>query len=555
MRSDSGSTDSDAWLTAILPADGHYETRVRSGDRPSGAYELTVQAWAPRVVALGTEETAELGEGQPIGIWVFEGISGQAVHVAARSDAFAPTFEVWSSSGERLAWDDRRASGSGRRAKLPTDGRYEVRVRAGDGGMGAYQVAVRTAPAPNVTAPPHIARDFAPAASEAAVARLADGHRGFAFDLYRSLRSRPGNLIYSPYSLSLSFAMLAAGARGNTARQIADTLHFALPRGVLHPAVNALDLALRRDAAARVADAVPTGRAYQLAIANSLWSQTGSVMLPAFRDIMARHYGAGLQQVDFQSNPDGARRRINSWVREHTDGQVRELLAEGAVHSGTNLVLANAVAFEARWQDEFDESDTENRPFYLRGGAKVDAPTMRGDLDIGYAARDGYQVVDLHYKGGAAAMTLLLPDSGEFERFERSLDADSVEEAIASVEDVTVDLFMPRFEFETTVPLTETLKEMGMADAFDPARADLSGINSVACPAPACQYVDVVSHKAIVSVNEEGTKAAAASGLGITLVSGRPVLPEVRIDRPFVFLIRDVPTGTILFLGRVLDPR
>ena len=152
-------------------------------------------------------------------------------------------------------------------------------------------------------------------------------------------------------------------------------------------------------------------------------------------------------------------------------------------------------------------------------------------------------------------MTVLLPDAGQFDRFERRLDAGLLEEAIAGMEDTRIDLFMPGFEFEANLPLMETLATMGMPDAFDPAKADLSGINSLACPAPRCQYVDVAAHKAFVSVDEEGTKAAAASGIGTMTVSGRPVLPQVRIDRPFVFLIRDVPTGTVLFMGRILDPR
>ena len=552
---ESGATGSDAWLTARLPAAGRYQAWVREVDAGTGPYHLTVRTSAPHELALDTPVTAELGEG-PVGVWTFDGAAGQVLRVAPRSDAFAPVVEVWSSSGDRVPWDDPPAAGAdaGRGVTLPADGGYEVRVRADDGGTGAYQVAVGTTSAPDMAESAAIARVTAPAASEVDIARLADGHRTFAFDLHQALRGASGNLIYSPYSLSLSFGMLAAGARGDTARQIAETLHFRLPPVALHPAVNALDLAVRSGAGSRAGDAVPAGRAYQLAIANALWSQQGSSILPAYLDILGRYYGASLKDIDFRRDPNAARRRINNWVRGQTDGHVPELFAAGEIRNRTQLVLANAVAFEARWESSFDEPDTTGRPFHLRDGARIETPTMRGDIDVGYAAQDGYQVIDMPYKGGAAAMTVLVPDAGHFDRFERRLDADLVEEAIAGMEDTTVSLFLPRFVFETTVPVTETLAGMGMPDAFDPARADLSGINAVVCPAEGCLYVDTAAHMAFVSVDEEGTKAAAASGAGMMLVSGRPLLPAVRIDRPFVFLIRDVLTDTVLFVGRVLDP-
>ncbi len=554
---ESGETGSDAWLHATLSADGRYRVWVSAAGGGTGPYQLAVRTSAPREVALDTHVTGELGEGGPVGAWGLTGTAGQSVSVAVGSEAFAPTVEVRSSSGERVPWDDTPAGGAstGQWTTLPVDGRYEVRVRAVDGGTGPYQVAVRTALALDMTEPAPIARITEPAVSEADVALLADGHRTFAFDLYQSLRSTTGNLFYSPHSLSLSFGMLAAGARGDTARQISDTFHLSLPPGVLHPAVNALDLALRPDAGNRGADAVPTGRAYELAIANALWSQTGSPALPAYRDILGLHYGAKLQDLDFRDDPNGARRRINDWVREHTDGHVPELLADGAIQHGTRFVLTNAVAFEARWRTSFDEWETTNRPFHLHDGGQVETPTMRGDIDVGYSMRDGHQIIDLPYKGGAAAMTVLLPDAGQFDQFERRLDVGLLGEAIASLEDTTVDLYMPIVEFEATVALSEMLAEMGMPDAFDPERANLSGINAIACPAQECLYVDVAAHKAFVSVDEEGTTAVAATGMGTIAVSGRPVLPTVRIDRPFVFLIRDVPTGTILFMGRVVDPR
>ena len=369
-RLESGDISSDAWLRATLPADGLYRVRVRTVDGDTSPYHLTARTSAPHELALDTHVTAELGEGRPVGVWGFTGVGGQAVSVAVDSERFTPTFEVWTSSGDRVPWHDKPPTGTGRWTTLPADGRYEVRIRARGGGTGPYRVAVRTGSVVDTTEPATVARLTAPSVSDADIARLADGHRMFAFDLSQALRSTTGNLIYSPYSLSLSFGMLAAGARGETVRQIAETFHFLEPSGVLHPAFNALDLALRADAGNRTADAVATGRAYRLAVTNALWSQTGSSILPAFRDVLAHHYGARLEDIDFRDNPNRARRRINDWVREQTAGQVRELLADGAIRRDTALVLANAVAFEARWQDSFLELDTENRPFQLLGGVR-----------------------------------------------------------------------------------------------------------------------------------------------------------------------------------------
>ncbi|MCY4499704.1 MAG: serpin family protein [Rhodospirillaceae bacterium] len=412
----------------------------------------------------------------------------------------------------------------------------------------------RTASALDVTEPAPIAHLTAPTASAADVARLADGHRTFAVDLYQFPRSTTGNLFFSPYSLSLSLGMLAAGAREETAGQIAETVHFSLPPGVLHPAVNALDLAVRLGAGNSAPDGGPTGRAYHLAIANALWHQPGSPMLPAYRDVLSRYYGAELPALDFRGDPDGARRRVNDWVREQTDGHVPELLVASAVHGDTRLVLTNTVAFEGRWRTSFDEGETTNRSFHLHDGAQVETPTMRGDVDIGYARRGGYLVIDLPYEGGAATMTALRLEAGRFDQFERRLDAGLLGQALASLEDMTVELYMSLVEFEATVDLIEMLAEMGMPDTSDPARANLSGINAIACPARACLYIDVATQKVFVSVDDDGTNAVAATGIGTTLVSGRPVLPTVRIDRPVVFIMRDVPTGTI-FLGRVVHPR
>ena len=297
------------------------------------------------------------------------------------------------------------------------------------------------------------------------------------------------------------------------------------------------------------------GWGYRLAIANALWGQQGYSMLQDYREVVGHHYGARIHDLDFRGDPERARRVINAWVRGQTDNRIPDLLADGTIDERVRLVLTNAVAFEARWETEFEALETEHRPFYLRDGSRVETPTMRGSIDVGYSARDGYQVIDVPYKGGAAAMTVLLPDEGRFDWFERRLDAGVAAEAITDLEERTLDLFMPRFQFESSFDLKGHLSAMGMPEAFDPERADFSGINGIACPSQACRYVSVAAHRALVENNEEGTKAVAATGLITKEVSGEPSWPRVSIDRPFIFLIRDIPSDTILFVGRVLDPR
>lgn len=383
------------------------------------------------------------------------------------------------------------------------------------------------------------------AAGTGDVARLARAHRAFACDIYQSLRGKAGNLFYSPYSLSLSFGMVAVGAHGDTAREISETFHFRLPPSELHPAMNALDRALISSA----------DRGYRLAIANALWVQQGYSVLPAYREAVGRHYRSEPRDIDFRGDPKKARLVINDWIRERTDGRIQDLLAGGSINKKVRILVTNAVTFEAVWRDRFDWWKTKSRWFHLRDGTRVATPTMRGSIWIGYAAMDGYQVIDMPYKGDSAAMTVLLPDEGRFERFERRLDAGVVAEALESLDDRTVDLFMPRFDFNWSFDGKGQLSAMGMPATFDPERADFSGINGIACPSEACLFVSGAAHEALIEVNEQGTKAAAATAGMITIRVSDSRLPRVSIDRPFVFLIRDIPTGTILFMGRVLDPR
>ena len=392
-----------------------------------------------------------------------------------------------------------------------------------------------------------LARSSAPA-PDADLRTLVTGNNAFAFDLYRTLSSADGNLFYSPYSISLALAMTHAGARDETERQMAETLGFRLPQPALHAAFNTLDLEL----GARGAD----DDGFRLRIASAVWGQRGYEFLDDFLDQLAEHYGAGVMSADFQGAPEASREAINDWVAERTEDRVRDLIPPELIHPLTRMALVNAVYFNAAWALPFPESGTAPGPFHLLDGGRVEVPMMRANEEFLYASGDGYQVVDLPYEGYELSMTILVPDRGWFREFEQALDAELLGRAVADLHPRTVDLTMPRFEFESQFRLAETLMALGMGDAFDSARADFSGIDGRSCAAgdDPCLYVEDVVHQAFVSVDEAGTEAAAATAVLLRNESAGPPPVALTIDRPFIFLIRDRATGAILFIGRVLDP-
>ena len=392
----------------------------------------------------------------------------------------------------------------------------------------------------------NVEREALPAVSDADLADLATGNSAFAFDLYQALRGGEGNLFYSPYSISLALAMTYAGARGETERQMAETMQFFLPPDRLHPAFNGLDqaLAMRGQGAAGKEE----GKGFKLHIANAIWGQQGYPFQQAFLDTLARNYGAGLRLLDFVQAAEEARVTINDWIAEQTEDRIKDLIPAGAIDSMTRLVLTNAIYFNAAWQFPFDEARTEERPFYRLDGSQVSTPMMRASESFGYAAGEGFQAVDLLYDGGELSMVVLLPAEGTFEPFDAALDAEQMSDILRQLSRQQVALSMPKFEFESEFSLSTTLQEMGMVDAFR-GSADFSGMTGTRE-----LYISDVIHKAFVAVDESGTEAAAATAV-IMRLSAAPAEPvHVTVDRPFIFLIRDIETGTILFVGRVMDP-
>jgi serpin B len=384
-------------------------------------------------------------------------------------------------------------------------------------------------------------RVTSPGAGPADLGELVAGNSAFAFDLYQALRGRDGNLFYSPYSVSVALAMTYAGAQGQTEQQMAATLHYTLSQDRLHPAFNALDLSLvgaKQDE-------------FKLHIANSLWGQTGYAFLAEFLDTLAQNYGAGLRLLDFQKEPEPSRQTINDWVSEQTEEKIKDLIPQGAITPDTRLVLANAIYFDADWQHPFAQERTRDGTFTTLVGEQVTVPMMAMPEPpaLPYARGQGYQAVELPYQGERMSMLVLVPDAGQFEAFEAALDAGRVESTLSELELKQVALTMPKFSYESDFDLSATLIGMGMPDAFGSA-ADFAGMSGARD-----LYISDVFHKAFVAVDEAGTKAAAATAVVMQEMAMPMIDVELVIDRPFIFIIRDIKTGAILFVGRVLDPK
>ena len=390
-------------------------------------------------------------------------------------------------------------------------------------------------------------RDLSPTIDSAYLAELVEGNTEFAFDLYHTLiEKEAGNLFYSPHSISLALAMAYAGARNDTEQQMAGTLNFTLPNDFLHRAFNSLDLELSsRGEGSEGQD----GNGFRLNIANSIWGQKDYSFLASFLDLLAENYGAGMRLVDFYNYPDDSRVTINNWVSNETEGKIENLITPGAITSLTRLVLINAIYFNAAWSVPFDEEMTKDGIFYLADNSQITAPMMLQTGNFNYAEGDNFQAVDLLYDGNEISMVILLPSNDYFFEFEDSLTPAKLTSIINSLSMKNIRLSMPKFSHKSdSISLKEMLSRMGMPNAFS-GSADFSGMDG-----KLDLFISDVLHKAFVSLDEAGTEAAAATAAIISLTSAPSMPVEVTINRPFIFLIRDIKTGAILFMGRIVNP-
>lgn len=369
---------------------------------------------------------------------------------------------------------------------------------------------------------------------------VAAGHRQFACSLYHELAQGDGNLVFSPFSVSSAMAMAYAGARGRTAEELAEVLHFDLPSERLHAALGRLRL--RLEGRAR-----PGERAPRLRIANGLWGQRGVGCLESFRRTLEAHYGAPLRELDLVGDPAGSRRAINRAIEEATEGRITGLVPDGAIE-GAPLVVTDAAYFRAYWHHQFRESLTHYQPFYRLNGDSVAVQMMHQTRAFPYVRGEGYQALSLPYYGREQAMVVVLPDTGSFAAVEAAVGSGHIGAMIEGLEDRNANVGLPKFRFSRGADLVPAFRALGAPHAFA-GGADFSGVSG-----QLGLYIGAVRHMATIAVNERWTEAAAGTVVEWMreMGPGKPV--DFVADRPFLFLIVDKPTGAILFMGRVMDP-
>lgn len=375
----------------------------------------------------------------------------------------------------------------------------------------------------------------------AGVDAVVEANNRYAIDVYAALKQDGENIFLSPYSMSTALAMTYEGARGQTAEEIAQVFYFPKNNATRRPAFAALYNQLNEE-----------NTAYQLNVANALWAQKDYAFLSSYLHTLQNHYAAEATNLDFVGATEEARKTINTWVENRTNDKIKDLFPQGTLSATTRLVLTNAVYFKGQWTTKFDKGQTRNETFYTTPNQTVTVPMMRltgKDVRLKYIESEGVQILEMPYKGEKLSMLIMLPENGRLTNFENALSLDKLTGWRNQMWVQRVDVFLPKFTFETKYFMNGALSQMGMPTAFSTG-ADFSGMDGTRNLA-----IQTIIHQAFVEVNEEGTEAAAATGVAVGVTSVGPSVPVFRADRPFLFVIQDVENGNILFMGRVVDPR
>ena len=372
--------------------------------------------------------------------------------------------------------------------------------------------------------------------------RIMPEMNAFTTEIYKQLARGEANLILSPFNIGTALSMANAGARGQTAKEIQAVLH-------LH-----YDATYDSALGALLGDLTKAGNTggNELHTANGLWVQKGFAIQPAFENTLTNDYHAPLEPLDFLANPEAARSRINRWTEEHTKEKIKNLFPAGSIDAHTRLVLTSAIYFYGKWQDPFVTSRTQPGPFTLPAGTTTQANFMNQTSHFGYTETPSAQILEMRYAGTGIAFDVLLPKTVKgLPDLEKSLTAENLTGWLGNLSSRNVQVSLPKFRAESGFSLGKTLSTMGMPTSFTD-QADFSGID----PKRGLAISEVV-HKAFVDVSEQGTEAAAATGITMRATAMR--MPEQAVvflaDHPFIFLIRDTRTGTVLFIGRLMNPR
>jgi len=391
-------------------------------------------------------------------------------------------------------------------------------------------------------------RNQNPDVTPAEVDEQVKGNTDFAVDLFQYLVQSNDNLFFSPYSISVALAMTYAGAEGPAKTDMASVLHFNLPDDKLQPAFNKLDLDIMAQSGKRGG---PDEQPFTLRSANSLWLQDGYTFQDSFIKLVTENYDAGAEIVDLRGDPAGAADTVNNWIEEQTNDKIKDMLSPDSLSENTLLLLVNAIYFMADWSSKFPDYATRDDAFHLLDGSEITTKMMHQTSWFQCVEGENWQAVKLPYSDGEASMVIILPRENEYTNVEQSLDGNRIREIIDGLAGKVVILSMPKFKLENMFSLSEVLTNMGMGSAFkDGFRSMISGHSDEPV------FIEDVLHKAFIDVDENGTEAAAAT---IVIMAEGDDMEELKFveftaDRPFIFLIVEESTNTILFMGRVLDP-
>jgi serpin B len=369
------------------------------------------------------------------------------------------------------------------------------------------------------------------------------GNTAFALDLYSQLNKYEGNLFFSPYSISSALAIAYGGAKGNTEKQMAQVLHFPANQEVLHTEMSQIKANL---------DAINTKDKVELNIANGLWAQRDYGFLDEYLLRVRNNYGAVAKFANFITNHEGVRKEINRWIEHETRRKIKNALGPGILSSFTRLVIVNGIYFKGDWASRFKKKNTKTEPFRISREQSVETLLMQQEHEFLYMENQNLKILELPYIGHDLAMVLILPKSIDgLPEIEESLTPRQLDTWLKDLRIFKVDVTVPKFKIKSQIGLKSTLSSMGMTDAFDSVLADFSAMTPLRP-----LFIDAVEHSGLIEVDEKGTVAAATTSISIGCAAHyEPPSATFRADHPFVFLIRDRRTGTILFMGRVIDPR
>ncbi len=380
-----------------------------------------------------------------------------------------------------------------------------------------------------------------PLLNEEDVRPVVEANNRFCISLYQNLCAHDAdNLFFSPFSISMAMAVVFEGARDLTAGEMVDVLHFPEDARIRQGSFLALYQQINKKDAK-----------YELNTANALWVQKNYSLLPGYLQIVRDYYSGYATNVDFIGATEQAREKINNWVEEKTKNKIKNLFPPGSLNPDSRLVITNAIYFKGNWVKQFDKELTMEEPFWIDRDNHVMAPMMRQvgpESRFNYAKTDGLELLEMPYEGDGLSMLILLPEMGALKSVENSLTPKKLDEFKDQLVMQRVDVYIPKFTVKTKYELNQHLIEMGMPNAFC-AHADFSGISG-----SKELFIQTVVHQAFVDVNEEGTEAAAATGIVVGITSVGPAIPVFRADRPFIFIIQDRQSGNILFIGRVMKP-